>query len=160
MKKTTPTLLLGAVAVTAALTLTGCVNPVDAVVDRVLEGQGVDVDQKDGTIKIEGEDGENLVIGGTDVPEEFPSELPLPSVQPTGSFSGGGSVTMSFEGLSEEDVEALSVEIEALGYERVSNFTAEGAIMRTWENEQRTVSIIWDGNDTLGSIVYSVIAKG
>lgn len=157
--KNTPYLLLGAVAVVGALTLSGCVNPVDAVVDRVLEGQGVDIDQNDGKVTIEGEDGESYSIGGTEVPEDFPAELPLPASKPTAAMSGAGNISMSFEGVAEEEVKALSDEIEALGYERTSDFSAQSSIMRTLENEERTVSLIWDGSSS-GALIYGVTVKG
>ncbi len=160
MKRTTVTTLLGVVTVVGALTLAGCANPVDAVVDRVLDSQGIDVDQKGGTVTIEGEDGEKFVAGGTEVPEDFPSELPLPEGKPTAAFSGGGSVSMTYEDVSEEEMRKLSDKIEALGYERVYDFTGEGGVIRNWDNNERSVNIIWDGESANGTLVYASAGKG
>lgn len=159
MKKNTPTLLLGALAAVAALTLSGCVNPVDAVVDRVLEGQGVDIDQNGGTVTIEGQDGEKLVVGGTEVPDDFPSELPLPDGKPQAAVSSSDGVSLSYEAVGEEQIAAMTEKIEALGYERTYDLVADQTIMRYFENPERSVSLIWDGSGE-GALVYAITAKG
>lgn len=158
MKRDTRAVLLATVAAVGALTLTGCINPVDAVVDQVLQGQGVDVDQRDGTVTIQGEDGETMVITGATVPDEFPSELPLPDAKLQVAVASDILVSLSYEGVGVEQISVMTEKIEALGYERTYDVVTDQTIMRYFENQEWTVSIVWDGSG-VGALAYGVTVK-
>lgn len=159
MRTRTTTTLLATAAMAGALTLTGCVNPVDGIVDKVLEGQGVDIDENGGTLTIEGEDGGSVVIGGTEVPSDFPAELPLPARDPVTALNSSSSMAVTYDGLTLEEVESLSERIDAVGYERASDFTSGSSIMRTWENDEWTISLIWSGSEDSSTLIYGATPK-
>lgn len=83
-----PALILGAV-----LVLTGCGG--EEIAERIAEEAGgadnVEIDPDSGEVHVEGSEG-SFSIGGGDIPDGFPDELPIPDgleVAGSASFSGG-----------------------------------------------------------------------
>lgn len=83
-----------AVLVAASLALSGCVNPVEQLINNTVEdaiegATGVDVDTGD----------------GADIPEGFPSDIPLPPGSPILALSvdGGYSVTYNLASAADAD---------------------------------------------------------
>ena len=61
----------------ASLVLSSCTNPIEQFIE---DQTGVSIDSDgDGSVTVESEDGEMTITAGTEVPDDFPGEVPLPS---------------------------------------------------------------------------------
>lgn len=118
-----PTRLL-AIASAGLLLLAGCSG--EQVAERLAEqaaGGDVDLDTDDGSLSIESDDGTSLDVGGQELPEQLPEELPLPEgLAVHGSMAQeGADGTMigfqaTYDGTFEDAVAFFDAELEAAGW--------------------------------------------
>lgn len=151
--------LLAAAAVALSLGLTGCVNPVETIIDRTLEENGVDVDRDGGETTWETEDGDVSVKSGDDVtlPATFPSDVPVPNGRLTSVVESEGNLATQWEEVTRDEVTRLANELTGAGYVSTSLTDTDTAYMGSFEGETRTVSIIWsDGDASGGALIYGV----
>lgn len=85
-----------------AIALTGCVNPVEQLINNTVEdaiegATGIDVDAG----------------GGASVPEGFPSDIPLPSGAPLAAVAVDGGYTVTYTLPSVADGEAVIDQLKA-----------------------------------------------
>lgn len=97
-----------------------------------IDGEGVDgnisIDSEDGVTVIEGPDGSSVIeTGGTDIPDDFPSTIPLPdgfTPQFTQSADSGGVTGWilggEMDGSVSDIAEPYFAALEAAGFERTA----------------------------------------
>jgi hypothetical protein len=143
-----------ATAIAALLALTGCANPIEKIVE---EQTGVEIDQDgDGNVTLETEDGKVEIGSGTEMPADFPAELPTPTGVLTSSVTGGGGWTLNYEDVERNEVEQLKDHFRTSGYEEVSSMDSSDALMSGFVNEQWVVTLIWDGSGDSKALIYGV----
>jgi hypothetical protein len=102
MKRAKTALLLTGLLV-AVIGVSGCQNlaekAIEKATEKAIEGQtGNQVDIKDGSVSIQGEDGSTANIGeGAEVPAEFPKDVPVYDGTVLGAFSSADSWTLNIE---------------------------------------------------------------
>src|SRR4030043_200323 len=83
MKKTIIMILVLAVAAMLILAFGGCKNVASDFVEKAIEdaaakeGEDVDIDIDEGKVSITDEEGNEISIGGTDIPDGWPAEIPV-----------------------------------------------------------------------------------
>lgn len=153
MRRTTVT--AAAIAAGLAILLTGCVNPLQAAVEKAAEEAGIQVDEDNGTVRIESEDGTLHAGGEVEVPADFPADVPLPGGKPVSAMSTGEGWALAYEKVDRAGVEQLIAELESRGFTTALAVDQPDAIQRGFENGSMTVSIIWSAESD-GSLVYGV----
>jgi major membrane immunogen (membrane-anchored lipoprotein) len=153
---------------------------VEEAAEQAIEGEGGDVDvefDEDGAgqIQIEGSDGEAVEMqfdegGGVDLPEGFPSEVPLPdglNIQQVSSFDDAQGATFLIAGTVDDEpgpaVEAYIEALSAAGYEQRSmTQTPEGAFFdyadETWNVSGGSTPDAVNGNTTFTLTVFPAVA--
>lgn len=137
-------------ALATALTLSGCVNPIQAVVEG-LAGQnlpkGVDEALREIT-----DDGV-LGSGSSEIPDDFPAGIPLPDAIPMNAvrYSEADVVSWALQyrnDVGSSAVETLGKELVAQGYTEDSN-TALGTqmVVAIYSNNDYTVTLSTLGDD-------------
>lgn len=160
-----------AVAVVLALSTAGCGlgdKAADKAVGKALssDGEEVTVDSGSGSVKVETEDGTVAFGEGLELPDEFPSDAPLPRGDYTvlSSSTNGGEVglMLQVEGLELEGEQAhfegeLADAGWTVGDDKFSSTTAEGGMFSlSATKDGRTLSVVVSAEGTEGSVLYSV----
>lgn len=137
----------------------GCSKAAEAI--ETIEAIG---EAEQGTATITKDDGEQITVASKpDIPELFPSDVPLPDeIQVTSSISGSDSVTVMFE-TEKAFAEVVDMYIdytEQAGYTEVHRLEAEGMInysaQRGTERFVFTIQLDLENNKTVtGALVYS-----
>lgn len=153
-----------------AFLATSCGNPAEEAAERAIEAESggevdIDFDDGDGEATIEFSDGEDdesgtMVIGGEDLPDDFP--IPAPDgfeVSSTSSFSSDDGTRHSavliwdrgeFDRVSDfyEDYFAGMADINR------SEFSSEGTTTRTWSTADflTSVSVTQDDSEVIAII--------
>lgn len=165
---------LSIAAAAGAILLAGCSSAADKVTEQGLEqliesqgGGNVDLDLGgDGSVSIQGEDGSSWSMGGAEVPDTWPADVPLPDeydVQTastsTDAASGGqmtillGTTSMSLEQVQQFYADALS------GWEEGMNMTSSsggsGSMTLAYSRDGRTV-MVTAGDEADGSVYLQV----
>ena len=151
-----PRLLPAAAAATlVGLLLTGCVNPLEQLVqggaESIVEGA------------IEGATGGDIDVnvgGSASIPDGFPSEVPLPPGSPTASFSIDNVFQLTYEVDDPSIAEGLVAELVSDGYTEIA--ASDLGELKTWiyESDANTVSLsVLDDGEGNFQIIVSVTVK-
>lgn len=100
----------------AGMTLTGCSQAAEQVAESAT---GVEVDVSDGGISITDGAGNTVGGGGTELPDSFPTDLPLPdgaSIQQFQEQNGAVAVSFAVPSLTEAEFEAYLATLAGAGY--------------------------------------------
>lgn len=112
----------------------------EAALERISDGESVDLDLSEGRMTIEDEDGTSISVGATEeVPDQLAAVVPVPDgFVPRSTFSGGdeGGSGVSVAGtLATDDVAAVVEQLEATmvadGWERVHRSEVDGGSLIT-----------------------------
>ena len=134
-RSTRPVLLVAAAAA-GALALSSCglqERATEAVAERAVEaaagaaaGEGVDVDldTDGGSLQVTGEDGQSFSVGGAELPEDWPGDVPLPAeaeVVSASQFADGqggtaSTVQLVLPGDARQGYDALRDDVLAQGW--------------------------------------------
>lgn len=135
--------VLAALALVTATGLTGCVNPVEELVNKSIEGA------------VEEATGGDVSVGG-ELPADFPAEVPLVDgdiVFAAGSNGEGWLVTITAKG-ADPVAEAVAA-LEAAGFAADTSVSGTDAAASVYSNETYLVFIAGDGEN----LAYTVTAK-
>jgi hypothetical protein len=137
----------------------------ESALGRASDGQA-DFDLDEGSISVEGQDGERFSVGGTsDVPEEIAAVVPVPQgFQPATSMdtTEDGRRATSVSGvISTDDPVGLADELEGQltseGWERASHTNQNDqlvALNLTRGDEALTISLVADDQEAMLNIIY------
>jgi hypothetical protein len=157
MSRTTRLLLVPAIAVFAALTLSACANPLQGLIE---EGTGVTVDEGGDGATIETEDGSIDLGGSASVPDNFPSELPLPDAELLVAITGENSWTLTYTGMDAETADAFVDTFRDGDWEMVGDTADDNSAIASFENASYTLTFIWgDSGDGNYSFLYGAAGK-
>lgn len=157
----------------AALLLTACStdslleSAVEEGIERAAEASGddvgdveLDLDGEDGTFSIETDDGSLSFGGSSELPEDFPDDLPLPGdfeAQSVQEFSSEGEQVVAVQGTVEgyqQVVEFYEAELPAAGWEITGTSSSgtggTGTTQLTFErgDDQGFVGVVGSGDGT------------
>lgn len=166
---------LGSVVLATTL-LTGCSAMADKAGEKVAEkgmeaagGGGVDIDSEgDGKVTIESDEG-SLEVGGSDLPDGFPDDVPLPDdfeIEAAMSMGTADNQTFTVRMTSpdadvDQTFEDLKSRSEAAGFEVLSSNTmsGDGHELRsaTMSNSDWNASISVSGEADGTSVQYTLL---
>jgi len=144
---------LFAVLLIATIVATGC-----SKVEKAIK------EAEQGTTTITKEDGEEIKLSGeTDIPDLFPSDIPIPDeIQVTSSISGSDSVTLTIETEMpfEDIVKLYSDYAQQAGYSEVHKLEADKTINHSFQRGiERFVYMVQldleDNKTVTGALVYT-----
>lgn len=140
----------------ASLALSSCANPVEQFIE---DQTGVSIDSDgDGNVTVESEDGEMTITAGTEVPDDFPGEVPLPSTGTLeSSLAMSGTWNLTYSGVDESTLDSVVGALEGAGFTRTYDMTAGDYAQSTWDDGAWTVSLVWDRSSD-GALNVSVVA--
>ncbi len=125
------------------------------------------IDGDDGDVVFESDDGSFEFSEGGDIPDEWPSEVPIPdglSVTAS-SFIGDGttgqsSITGDVDGSPVDYVEAYGAILQGAGFEETGVFTSGDDITATYESAAYTVAVNGLGSTGDQIVTISVFSNG
>lgn len=107
------------------LTLTGCANPIESLiqggVNKAAEGF------------LEQATGGEFKLGGTDLPDGFPSEVPLPNGTLAQSLTIDGTYTLAFE-VDETEVDGFLKTLESKGFAGGDGMDSAEGYMKAYDD--------------------------
>jgi hypothetical protein len=152
-----------------AVVLAGCDQIIGNAVKGAVEQQtGVKVDEKGGTVSVQGKDGESMTIGGTQdgkLSEGFPTEFPQytgATVKTSAKVTTGQGSMYTAEWTTTDSVDTVlksyEEKLKAAGYEIVSSASgAGGGGVVTFKNATQegavTVSTGSGGGTTIAAVI-------
>lgn len=151
--------------------LTGNANDDGFVVTDQDGEQVLSVDEDNGEISIQGEDGEDVYRVVTEVPDEWPSDIPRPealTVEAGSYASADGDTLMTLIGTPDEGdavayAENYASALLAAGMTETGRFDSSSdgntTAQRSYENEQWMVSVSSYVDDATNSISISLVSN-
>lgn len=148
-------------AALAVLGLVACGGSDENSIEQAIEeasGGNADVEiGEDGNIEVSTSDGSYSVGESADVPDNFPSEVPLPDgLNLTGAFSDDSGWYLNYvsDSLSKDFCEEFLGAYEAAGFVEETRFDSGGDLTGVYSNEQYTVSA--SCSPSIQSVIVSV----
>lgn len=135
--------VFAAIALVTATALTGCVNPVEELVNQGIEGA------------VEEATGGDVSIGG-ELPADFPAEVPIIDgdiVFAAGSMGDGWLVTITATGA--DPVADAVAALEEAGFAADTSLSGSDATASVYSNANYLVLVAGDGEN----LAYTVTAK-
>ena len=120
-------------------------------------------DSGDGSMTVEGEDGSFSGGATTELPDEWPSDVPAPDGLTIASafvVSDTGSDAISVSGTvdGEDFLDDYGSQLEDAGFESTSEFKAEGTANRVYSSDTWTVGISYVEDESGNQVTISVYA--
>ena len=176
MKKIIITISILAVAVMLVLALGGCTQNIAAkIAEKAIEdaaaksGESVDVNLDEGQINIKDEEGNEVSLGGTTVPEGWPDVVPVNeniTIQFSTTTKTDNKMNYSISGLYKGTSEDLynfykgALTSFSLDSDSVTDSGEEGKIYSlVFSNDKYTVSVFVTDNNKEVAIILSVNEK-
>ena len=176
MKKIIITISILAVAVMLVLALGGCTQNIAAkIAEKAIEdaaaksGESVDVNLDEGQINITDEEGNEVSLGGTTVPEGWPDAVPVNkdiTIQLSGSMKIDNKMNYNISGLYKGTSEDLynfykgALTSFTIDSDSVTDSGEEGKIYSlVFSNDKYTVSVFVTDNNKEVAIILSVNEK-
>jgi hypothetical protein len=156
-------------AVAGMAALSGCGDDAaESGVEELIESQsGGDVDVEvddDGGVAIQTEDGSFSSGTTTELPEEWPEDIPEPDgLAITGATvigtEGEQAITVVGNVDGEDFVDSYAGALESAGFNEDSTFTSDGTINNVYSNDQWTVSVLYAGEQSENQVTVSVYSQ-
>ncbi len=106
------------------------------------------IDAEGGGFSIEGEDGDIQFGSGSEIPDEWPDDIPQPAgvtVQSAATFSEGDETSIILTGTADADpdewIAAYASQLEDAGFTQDSNFSSSGAVAASYTDESWNVDL-------------------
>ena len=176
MKKIIITISILAVAVMLVFALGGCTQNIAAkIAEKAIEdaaaksGESVDVNLDEGQVNITDEEGNEVSLGGTTVPEGWPDAVPVNkdiTIQLSGSMKIDNKMNYNISGLYKGTSEDLynfykgALTSFTIDSDSVTDSGEEGKIYSlVFSNDKYTVSVFVTDNNKEVAIILSVNEK-
>lgn len=158
---TAPRILLAGVGLAAALSLSACANPLDGLVEGVVN-QGVE-DVIEGAIESEtGSDVDFSAPGsGASLPASWPSDVPTPEGEVLFSLASDGTYSATILVSDMGVVDAVHAELEAAGYTVVSEADFGGILTKVFEGSAYSVTsgVVPDEETGQFSVQWGIVTQ-
>ena len=123
-----------------------------------------DVDADGGGINVESDDGSFSAGATTELPDEWPSEIPEPDGLAINSASVIGSdteqaITVSGSVDSDEFVDSYGAALDSAGFDEESTFSSNGTINNVYTNGTWTVGIVYFADAEDNQVTVSVYSS-
>lgn len=123
-----------------------------------------DVDTESGGVNIESEDGSFRSGAATDLPDEWPGEIPEPSGLAIASASVIGSdteqsITVSGVVDNEDFVESYASALASAGFDELSTFTSNDMTNNVYTDERWSVGIVFIGEGAEDQVTITVYSN-
>lgn len=152
-------------AAVVALALAGCANPGEVLAEKVIEqglsqdGTKVDIDADgDGGISMEFKDGTEYQAGDhAQVPDDFPSDMPLPDAQLLAVVKNDGGFLLQYQVSDRVAYDEVASKLDAAGFEETASIEMEGMTSKSLSSDAWNVSLglLGEGDElTLSYGVY------
>ncbi len=148
---------VGAIVLSFGLLLGGCGKAAEKVVENQT-GTQIE-DDGDGNITVKSKDGKTQVGVGAEMPEDFPSDLPVPKGKLLASQSADTGWGLQFNEVTAASFEAFVSELEAKFGKETFQSSVEGSKQVAFENDSYVVSVLWASTSGEETLVYSVTKK-
>ena len=121
-------------------------------------------DAESGEFNVESDDGSFSAGATTELPEEWPGDIPEPSGLEISSATIIGSATettISVTGNVDGDgfVDGYASALESAGFSEDSTFKSDGTINNVYSNDEWTVGVIYFGDQGDNQVTISVFTK-
>lgn len=153
---TTSRIATATATIMLTISLCSCASPVEQLVEAQT---GTEIETDGDRTTIETEDGKVEVGTGTELPTDFPADLPTPDATLTAALSGGGGWTLNYENVGRDEVEQLENHFRAAGYEEVTRMDMSGVIQSGYQGEQWVVTFVWDGSGDSKALIYGITPR-
>ena len=120
-------------------------------------------DSDDGSMTVEGEDGSFSGGATTELPDEWPSDVPAPDGLTIASAfvvsdTGSDAITVSGTVDGEEFLDDYGSQLEDAGFDSTSEFKADGTANRVYSSDVWTVGINYVEDESGNQVTISVFA--
>lgn len=157
MKRTTTTAAAAGLSLAAALTLSACANPLDALIENVVGGgvENLIEDQTGVDVSVPGS-------GGASLPDSWPADVPTPEGEVLFSVATGENWTATIEVADQGTIDRLYTDLEGAGYSLTAEADFGGILTRTYELGSRivTVGVIADEEAGTLTLQYGIVDSG
>jgi hypothetical protein len=121
-------------------------------------------DAESGEFSVESEDGSFSAGATTELPEEWPSEIPDPDGLAITSATVIGSDTeqaITVAGTVDGDgfVESYGSALEAAGFDEDSTFTSDSTVNNVYSNDSWTVGVVYFGDASENQVTVTVFSS-
>jgi hypothetical protein len=118
-----------------------------------------------GSVDVEGEDGSFSGGATTELPDEWPSDVPTPDGLTIASAfvvsdTGYDAITVSGTADGEAFLDEYGSQLEAAGFESTSEFTADGNVNRVYSSDAWTVGLNYIEDESGNQITISLSSTG
>lgn len=148
-----------------AFSLTACGNATETGLENVIESEtggdvDVDLDGDDG-VSIQTEDGSFSSGATTELPEEWPGDVPEPdglAITSAAVIGSGTERAINVTGTVDDEgfVESYGSALEAAGFNEDSTFESDGTISNVYSNDNFTVGVVYAGDQSENQVNLSV----
>jgi len=151
-----------------AFSLTACGNATESGLEKIIESEGggdVDIDLNgDDGVSIQTEDGSFSSGATTELPEEWPGDVPEPdglAITNAAVIGSGTEQAISVTGTVDGDgfVESYASALESAGFNEDSTFESDGAISNVYSNANLTVGVVYSGDQSENQVSISVYSN-
>ena len=150
-----------------AFSLTACGNATETGLANVVESEtGGDVDlddgdDDDGGVSIQTEDGSFSSGATTELPGEWPGDVPKPdglAITSAAVIGSGTERAINVTGTVDDEgfVESCGSELEAAGFNEDWTFESDGTISNVYSNDNFTVGVVYAGDQSENQVNLSV----
>ncbi len=121
-------------------------------------------DSENGEFNMESDDGSFSSGSTTELPEEWPSEIPTPdslAIVSASVISSGTEQAITVTGTAEDEtfVESYGGVLESAGFDEQSTFTSGDTINNVYSNDQWTIGVIYFGESSDSQVTVSVYSN-
>lgn len=121
-------------------------------------------DAETGEFNVESEDGSFSAGATTELPEEWPGEIPQPSglaITSATVIGSDGETAITVAGTVDGDgfVESYAGALESAGFDEESTFTSDGTINNVYANDMWRVGVVYFGDASENQVTVSVYSS-
>lgn len=151
-----------------AFSLTACGNATESGIEKLVESQGggdvdVDLDGDDG-VSIQTEDGSFSSGATTELPQEWPGDVPEPdglAITSAAVIGSGTEQAINVTGTVDGEgfVESYGNALQSAGLNEDSTFESDGTISNVYSNANLTVGVVYSGDQSENQVNISVYSN-
>lgn len=123
--------------------------------------------EENGDINIESDEGSLTISSGSDLPSEWPSDVPEPdnyTIETSSVIGTGDDLLIGLIGTPSQSgadfIESYGQELVTAGFEQASSYESEGSILRVFTNGSWNLSVgVFDGPEGAPQITVNLVKE-